>query len=213
MFFFVWWNALEFYFMNRNRLNFKFGLKSNEFAIYKKIWKCEVYLFFSEPWAESMTSFQTGPASPSFPSYSCSLASSLVCLVHSTDEAQWPAPAIPVETTSKNRDSLSPSERSSPNRIKMNPHSNPAMLRDRVPTAHDKEPKSPINRVASSQIFANIRAQTVGCHLARRHTAADLPLLNRCPVDRLWCPPPPFYRFPTMSGPWSLLPPSPKAKA
>jgi hypothetical protein len=34
---FVLVGALKFYSANRNHLNFKFDLKSNEFAIYKKI--------------------------------------------------------------------------------------------------------------------------------------------------------------------------------
>jgi hypothetical protein len=120
---------------------------------------------------------------------------------------------FPVETTSKNRGSSSPCEGSSPNRIKMNPRLNPAMLRDRVPAGHDKEPKSPINRAASPRIFAHIRAQTLGCHLAHHPTVAGLPLLNRCPVNHLRPPPPLFDRFLMTSGPWSLLLPSPKAKA
>jgi hypothetical protein len=41
------------------------------------------------------------------------------------------------------------------------PRSNPMLLRDRVPAAHDKEPKSPINIDASRRIFAQIWAQTL----------------------------------------------------
>jgi hypothetical protein len=61
--------------------------------------------------------------------------------------------------------------------------------------------------------FANIQAQTLGCHLARRHAAAGLPLLNQCLTNRLRSPLPPFDQFLMMSGPWSLLSPLPKTKA
>jgi hypothetical protein len=120
---------------------------------------------------------------------------------------------FPVETAPKNRGSSSPREGSSPNQIKMNPRSNPTTLRDRVPAAHDKEPKSPINRAASRRIFSQIQAQTLVCHLAHRPATAGRPLLNWCPIDHLRPPPPLFDRSPMTSDPWSLHPPSSKAKA
>jgi hypothetical protein len=67
----------------------------------------------------------------------------------------------PMETAPKNQSSSSPREGFSLNQIRMNPRSNPTLLRDRVTAEHDKEPKSPIKRAASCRIFAQIQAQTL----------------------------------------------------
>jgi hypothetical protein len=149
----------------------------------------------------------TGPTRPS-----------LHFLSHGPGEAQWPAPDEPLSSSPcrshrRTRAAHPRVNKSSLNRIKMNPRSNPTSLRDRVPAAHDKEPKSPINRVASRQIFAQIRAQTL--------EASVVPSSHRCkpsPLESMPCQPSttstaPLEQSLTMSSPWSLLLPSPKAKA
>jgi hypothetical protein len=83
------------------------------------------------------------PACPSLPFSS-----------HGLGEAEWPAPDEPSSSSPwrprrRTRAARPRVKKSSPNRIKTDPRSNPTTLQDRVPVAHVKDPKSPINRALS----------------------------------------------------------------
>jgi hypothetical protein len=114
---------------------------------------------------------------------------------HGPGEAQWPAPDEPSSSSPwrprrRTRTAHPRVKKSSPNRIKTDPRSNPTMLRDRIPVMHVKDPKIPINRTPSRRILAQNRAQTLEAPVVHRPTTTSLPLLDRCPANHLGPPPP-----------------------
>jgi hypothetical protein len=85
-------------------------------------------------------------------------------------------------------------------------------LRDRALVTHDKEPKSPINRTPSRQIFAQNRAKTLEALVVpspRHYKPSPVEPVPRQPSTTATAP---LDQSPMTSGPWSLPRRRPKLK-